>query len=246
MNISIDHDSPVPLHAQVEELLRNLIRAPAYQKGKLLQPEEELARQLGISRSTLRAGINRLVYEGLLVRRRGYGTVVTAPEIRTSRLEAWDSFTREMESKGHTVETFLLSVRRTRIPAEARRGLDLPTGNSVVTVERVKGFDGKPVVHFLSYLHPRLGLTGRENYGRPLYELLAECAHVQPERSHETLTAVSADEAMAEALNVPVGAPLLRRERCVTDQGRRPVEFAINHYRCDLFRYTLDIRRGGS
>ncbi len=246
MNLRLDHNSPVPLHAQVEEMLRAMIREPAYRQGKLLPPEEELAKRLGISRSTLRAGINRLVYEGLLVRRRGHGTTVAASDIRTSRMEAWDSFTREMEAQGHKVETFDLKVSRKRASADTRKALELKAGSSVFVLERTKGFGGNPVVHFLSCFHPRLGLTGNEDFTRPLYEVLSDHAHVVPEHSHEILSAVAADRRMAGALRVDEGAPLLRRERHVTDPGKRPVEFAVNHYRSDLFRYTLDIKRSGS
>ncbi len=70
MNFSIDHKNHVPLHIQAEELLRKIIKNPQYSKGKLLPNEVELAKQLAISRTTLRLAINKLVYEGLLVRKK--------------------------------------------------------------------------------------------------------------------------------------------------------------------------------
>ena len=39
INLEIDHSSPVPLHKQVEILLRELIKSPDYQSGKLLPKE---------------------------------------------------------------------------------------------------------------------------------------------------------------------------------------------------------------
>lgn len=53
MKLSIDHKSPVPLHVQAEELLRQLIEAPLYKEGKYLPNEVDLSRQLAISRTTL-------------------------------------------------------------------------------------------------------------------------------------------------------------------------------------------------
>ncbi len=44
--------SPVPLHAQVEQLLRRLIQEPRHQEGRLLPDEMAFAAQLGISRAT--------------------------------------------------------------------------------------------------------------------------------------------------------------------------------------------------
>ena len=72
--LRLHHDSPVPLHAQVERLLRELVRRPEYQKGQLLPDEVSLAMRLGVSRGTVRAGISKLVFEGVLERKPGIGT----------------------------------------------------------------------------------------------------------------------------------------------------------------------------
>jgi GntR family transcriptional regulator len=56
MKFSINHKSPVPLHLQAEELLRNIIKDPQYADGKFLPNEVDLAKQLAISRTTLKAG----------------------------------------------------------------------------------------------------------------------------------------------------------------------------------------------
>ena len=81
MKFSIDHKSPVPLHIQAENLLRTMINDPEHLNGKFLPNEVELAKQLAISRSTLRQALNKLVYEGLLIRKKGIGTKVAEPVI---------------------------------------------------------------------------------------------------------------------------------------------------------------------
>ena len=59
----IDHKSALPLHLQVEEMLRKLIEQPEYQNGKLFPNEVHIARKLGISRNTVRQAANKLVHE---------------------------------------------------------------------------------------------------------------------------------------------------------------------------------------
>lgn len=70
MNLQIDHNSPIPLHIQAEMLLRDIIKQTDYVNGKLLPNEVELAQHLKISRTTLRLAINKLVFEGLLTRKK--------------------------------------------------------------------------------------------------------------------------------------------------------------------------------
>ena len=55
----VDHNSVIPLHIQVEELLMSIIKLPDYSNGKLLPKEVELAKNLGVSRSTIRQASNR-------------------------------------------------------------------------------------------------------------------------------------------------------------------------------------------
>ena len=98
-NVKIDHTSPIPLHIQVENLLREMINDPEYQNGKLLPKEVDLAKRLGISRNTIRQATNKLVYENLLVRKKGVGTKVIKSNVST-KLDSWFSFTKEMKRKG--------------------------------------------------------------------------------------------------------------------------------------------------
>lgn len=70
MELKINHQSPIPLHAQVEELLRKLIQQPEYQSGAFLPKEVDLSKLLGVSRNTIRQATNKLEYEGLLIRKK--------------------------------------------------------------------------------------------------------------------------------------------------------------------------------
>jgi GntR family transcriptional regulator len=109
MKFSVDHKSPVPLHAQVEALLRKMIDTPQYRSGKFLPNEVDLAKRLGISRNTIRQAINKLVFEGLLVRKKGVGTKVADRSVN-SKLTSWLSFTQEMRAKGLIPKNFEIKV----------------------------------------------------------------------------------------------------------------------------------------
>lgn len=238
----LDPAGPLPLHAQAEQAVRELIRRREYRAVGLLPDEVSLSRAMGISRNTLRAAIARLVAEGRLERTAGVGTRVTEPRVQ-SGVGAWHSFTREMEGKGIRVETSSIKVRLLAAPDEVARGLRLKPGASVLCLDRVRGWDGQPEVHFRSYLHPRLKLPKATDFHRPLYELIQEHCSSVAGQSLEELTAVGAERPLARLLGVKVGTPLLRRERIVLDTGRRPMEFAVVHYRCERFTLTLNLRQ---
>ncbi len=64
---------------RVFEALHELIATGRFRRGEKLPPQDELARQLGVSRNTLREAVNKLSTMGLLVSRQGVGTVVELP-----------------------------------------------------------------------------------------------------------------------------------------------------------------------
>lgn len=240
--LRLDHRSALPLHAQAEQLLRELIQRSEYRAGGLLPDEVSLSRSLGISRNTLRAAIGRLVAEGRLERKAGVGTRVVEPRVK-SGVGAWHSFTREMEAKGIKVETYSARVRLLPAPVSVAKALQVQTGTEVIGLDRVRGWDDQPEADFQSFFHPRLGLTRDDDFQKPLYEMIRERTGVVADTSLEEFTAVAADKRLARLLEVPLGTPLLRRERTVLDTGRKPVEFAVVHYRCDRFRLTLSLRQ---
>ena len=75
------HDEPAThsqLTLQVVEYVRGLIGSGQLRPGDRLPPERELARELKISRSSLRAGIGFLSAMGVLKSRHGAGTFVSS------------------------------------------------------------------------------------------------------------------------------------------------------------------------
>jgi GntR family transcriptional regulator len=242
MNFSIDHKNPLPLHIQAENLIRNLIKDPQYAGGKFLPNEIQLAKQLAISRSTLRHALNKLVYEGLLVRKKGVGTKVAEPAI-SSKSKNWLSFTQEMQARGIAIKNFELHVTWVTPDDNVANFFEINTAKKVLKLERLRGKQEGPFVYFISYFHPRVGLTGEEDFKRPLYDILEKEQHVVATLSKEEISAKAADKFIASKLEVEPGSPILLRKRFVYDQGDRPIEYNLGYYRADSFVYTVESRR---
>lgn len=240
--LRLNPDSDLPLHAQAERSLRELLAEPELTPGSLLPDEVSFAYAMGVSRNTLRAAIDRIVNEGRLERKAGVGTRVVVPKTH-SGVGAWQSFTREMQAKGITVETFSTVIRVTAAPADIARRLHLDPATKIFCLDRVRGWAGQPVVHFRSYLHPRLKLALDDDVSQPLYELVRNRCGIVADQSDERLSAMVADHRLARVLAVKRGAPLLRRERTVFDTRRQPMEYAVVHYRGDRFELSLQLRQ---
>jgi GntR family transcriptional regulator len=197
--MQIDHSSPVPLYRQIEDYIRGLIASGDYDEGKLLPKEEDLAKRFGVSRNTVRQGMYTLVMEGLLIRKKGVGTMV-APQTITTHLDEWHSFTQEMSEQGIALKNYSVRVNRELADKTLAETFQIEEDTKLVKLERLRGNDEIPFVYFISWFHPRVGLTGEEDFNQPLYQILEEDLSVFPSRSNEELKAVPSDEEIAEYL----------------------------------------------
>lgn len=238
----IDHSSDLPLHVQVEKMLRKMIEKPEYQNGKLLPNEINIGKKLGISRGTVRQATNKLVYEHLLVRKKGVGTRVAKNNIIT-KLNKWTSFSNEMNEKGVPFKNYNIKVSEVLPDKDVQRLFKIKENIKVLKMERLKGPESGPVVHFISYFHPRTGLTVHDDFSKPLYETLEQEHHITAAVSKEGISAILADNKISKMLNVKVGDPILFRKRVVCDPGDRPFEYNLGYYCADRFTYTIDIER---
>ncbi len=241
-HLKIDHSSPIPLHRQVELLLREMIEDPEYKQGKLLPKEVDLAKRLGISRNTIRQATNKLVHENLLIRKKGVGTKVSSQSV-TTHLDHWFSFSQEMHDQGVELINYNIHVQWVAADKDIANHLEMKEGKEVLMLERLRGHKDGPFVRFISYFHPRVGLTGEEDFTQHLYVLLQSEYSTVPSVSKEEIQAIVADSLLAELLNIDEGDPILFRKRVVCDPGNRPFEYNIGFYRGDRFTYAIDIKR---
>jgi GntR family transcriptional regulator len=242
MKITLNHASSIPLHVQIEEQLRVAIKSEEYQKGVKLPNEVALSKQLGISRATLRQSINKLVYEGLLMRKKGVGTFVKKSSI-SSKAQNWLSFSQEMKALGIETKNYELHLSWVKPTEELCLFFDIKEDVRILKLERLRGKAEYPFVYFISYFNPRIGLTGNEDFSRPLYEILEQDFNSIVKLSKEEISAISADSYLAGKLEIKAGDPILKRKRFVFDPGSRPLEWNVGYYKADSFTYTLEFER---
>ena len=236
--MKLNPNSEIPLHKQAEDLLRELIESDEYKNGKMLPKEVELADQLQISRNTLRQAINQLVFEGLLIRKKGVGTKVARKGI-TGGVKNWHSFSQEMKMLGIEIKNYALLVHFKNPDQDIAQFFGVGQDSSCVVMERLRGNPDHPFVLFISYFNPDLPITGDENYNMPLYEMLEQNYGIVVKTSREEISASLAGPELAGKLEIRPEDPILIRKRFVYDTEDRPVEYNIGYYRADSFTYSL-------
>ena len=159
-----------------------------------------------------------------------------------SGLIAWASLTGEMRRKGIDVQSFLLDVSEKPAGPSVAVALQVATGIPLLCLDQVRGWDGRPVLQSQSWFHPRLNLSGQEDFRRPLYGLLKAETGVAADHAQEEFVAVRADATIARRLQVKKGTPLLLRRRTTVDADGRPIDYAEIYYHTGEKSLTLTSR----
>jgi GntR family transcriptional regulator len=77
-----------------------------------------------------------------------------------------------------------------------------------------------------------------------MYQMLEEDLGVIAAFSREDISAIAADEWLADKLNLEVGDPVLYRRRIVSDTDGQLIEYNKVYYKGEGFSYSIDIARG--
>src|SRR5207248_798317 len=152
---ALDRASPVPLYYQLAENLETAIRSGSLSSGSHLENEIELARQLKVSRPTVRRAIAVLANRGLVIRRHGIGTLVVP--VRVRRPVRLSSLYDDLTQAGQAPTTRRLASQsigaRSPQPREARL-LKVIKNAPLLTMRRISYGDAGQPVEYGSHVYP--------------------------------------------------------------------------------------------
>jgi len=224
---------------EVRERLRELIDAVV--PGGALPSERDLSAGLGASRPTIRAAIEELAREGLLVRRHGRGTFTNPRKISQEVPSTADLPPAEGEWESELLEFEVVAAG-----SRLGRRLEVAPGDELIRFLRRRVVDGQPMALEEIRL-PRTvvpGLTRAEVAAGSLYHHLRDRHGVVPAHAVQTTEPTVTDATESRLLGVPLYSPALVFERTTRDTGGRPIEYSRSVYRGDRYRITQHLRFG--
>jgi GntR family transcriptional regulator len=233
-----------PFQRLQADLAALIARTPA---GQRLPSEPDLAKQLGVSRATLREAMRAFETQGLIRRRQGSGTfVVGKVPVIDSGLEVLESLDKMARRMGLEVSVSDLHVEQIYADQDLANGMDLSLASRLTRIRRVIRADGRPVAYLVDTL-PETTLTPDqlpESFKGSILDFLLDRG--------DTLTvsraAISANNATAEvakALEIQRGDVLLQFISQLYDNDSHIVDYSISYFIPGYFRFHV-VRRVGN
>lgn len=234
-----DAHSRVPRYLQVASALRRRIRDGHWAVGDKIATLEELEREFGVARVTVRQAIDLLQGEGLVQSFQGRGTFVTKAPGNERWLQLatdWDGLLSHIRDN---VPQFLPVDGPAEPRIEEDDGIPAPAYKFLCSLQR-RGTEPYALarVHIAQHIFDR---APKLFTSRVALVVLSGLEGIEISRAHQTFTIGAADIETAHHLGIPLNAPTAEARCVVTDAEGIVLYVGEITYRGDCVRLSIEL-----
>lgn len=235
--------SRIARYLQLATLFRNRISSGEWAIDARIPNVEDLANEFQVARGTIREALGVLAEEGLVERFRALGSFVRkSPHAHsTHHLESnWQSIIEVHQG----VEMRVLEQQRVKaLPAKFLQEGDIAAPEYEM-MRRLHLRDGRPDLVGRFYLDRELYRQGppKRFLREPTLPILHDIAGARIASARQVLTVVTADREIADLLEIPLNAPVVKVDRRALDLDGRLIYVGEGLYRGDTVRLEINLR----
>ena len=241
-------ESNIPIYIQLSQTIRRRIMEGQYQPGDLIPMAKELEKAFGVSDITIRKALDILVLDGIIVRRRGFGTLVTDRGQDVATFDVSGNFLELLDApngKPIRYEADVLEIGITSdCPIGVRETLSLGQDESVWRMKRIRKRNSKPISYFINYGRPELfgRIKKKEIQKQTFLKIAAEGCGIPIKKADQFVEATLADMDLSVLLGTNFGAPLFFVVNTYYSNNNNPVAVTHMYFRGDQYKYHTTIK----
>ena len=246
----LDRNGNIPLVYQLSEAIRDKIVRGEYRPGELIPTEDQLEKFYGVSRTTVRLALAKLVNEGYIRRQQGKGTYVNPRGLVTkgkrmplsTDMFGVKSTTQIIQSAGMKVRTEVLHFARELPSEDVAEKLGINEKDPVLHFERLRYADDRPLVLEKSWIPAaQCPDLKREDIRGSLYLVLSKKYHRQIAAAYQSLRAILASELDARILDLQIGEPVMLVHGVTYLDDGRAIEAQESHFRAESIEFVIEL-----
>ena len=234
-----------PFQRLQSDLAALIERTPA---GSRLVSEPDLAKQLGVSRATLREAMRTFETQGLIRRRQGAGTfVVGKVPVLDAGLEVLESIETMARRLNLVVAVSDLNVEQVAADEDQAIGLGVAVGDCLTRVRRVMRAETRPVAYLIDTL-PESVLKIADlpvGFNGSVLDFLLERGD-DLRISRAAISATNATAEVAKALEIQRGDVLLQFVSQIYTTDGKIVDYTVSYFIPGYFNFHVVRRIGNS
>src|ERR1700719_4211657 len=235
----LDGTENIPLVYQLGEAIRDKIVRGEYSLGEPIPTEDQLQKFYGVSRTTVRLALAKLVNEGYIRRQQGKGTYVNPrglvakgkPKSFSRDMFGVKSTTQIILSAGMKIRTEVLYFARELPSEDVAEKLGINEKDPVLHFERVRYADDRPLVLERSWIPAaQCPDLKREDVKGSLYLVLFKKYGHKIAAAHQSLRAILGSKLDAGILGLQIGEPVMLVRGVTYLEDGRAIEAQESHF----------------
>jgi len=224
----LERFGPAPLYERIKRLIVERITVGYWQREERIPSENELVRDLRVSRMTVHRALQELTREGLLVRMQGVGTFVAPLKPESSIFEI-RNIADEIAERQHNHRCDVrLACEEIATPTIAA-ALSLAPGASVFHTICVHYDNGVAVQVEDRHVNPQAAPSYLQQDFTELTPTLFLNQVIPATDVQHVIEAIAADEKTALGLDIEIGEPCLRMVRTTWANDLPVTHVALTH-----------------
>ena len=241
-NRTVDRFNQEKLYLQLTRIFLNQIVSGQWEIGCQIPTEEELCREYGVSKITVRQAIKNLASDGYLLKIQGKGTFVTSSD-HSAGFAMKTRFTENMFGKEVQVKREV--VARDVQPAESTSREFLKTDEDIYCIVSQRVVEGEPISMEESYIPVSIlpGASDLDFVDRSLLATLQERGTKKIVKIIQTVEIAAVPDRHAKHLGVAKGVPGLVIHRLFLGSDESPVAYTRFYGRSDRYKFQTEFER---
>lgn len=234
------------LSHRVKEHIVKEILVGKYKNLDRLPAEDTIAKELGVSRLTIRQALTNLAKEGLVIRKQGVGTIIN-PNVTSllARLDYHMDCTQMLKNRNYEVEVVVKGISFVQASKKIADKLELPMGSQVCVISKIWYANGTPAI-FIENAIPVNIFTDRdiifEHQSESIIALIDKCT--TGEYSYDVISLQCENIELLEqdvqnVFGLEDRSPFLILNQVAYDRENTPLYHAKEYYRSGFVEFSL-------
>ena len=232
----IEQKDKSPLYLKIADSVKLATEQKLLKGGDFIPTEREFSDKLGVSRITVRKALDVLDKEGVIVRSRGLGTMISET-VEYSGKEA-TGFSQQAVLKGKKPDTLWIKKDVIECSSELATKLSIKENEQVFLLKRVRYIDEQAVSIEESYVPAHL-IKNPDEIQLSLYDYFRS-QDISPTKTQSRVSAQMPTQGSLEKLAIDNNVPVLLIEQTAYDKQGVPIEYSINHCRGDMYVFVSE------
>lgn len=229
-------------YLQVAEEIKERIKAGIYKASTLLPDQETLAKELDVSRLTVKKALDGLERQGLVYKQSGLGTFVASQIPIKGKNDAPANLFMGLKKEigPDRIRSKILHFSVEFPDEQIQANLELKKNEPIYNIIRLRLLDNEPFVIEHTFMPVKLVPNLDETILKDsVYSYIHKKLHLKFGRAYRRILACKSDKYDQKYLHAKEDDPMLELEQIVWLTNGQPIEYSLSRNRYDRRTYTI-------